>query len=145
MATSAATKSRTRKAKTGETAGGEGSATPKGARSGMTAVLSIDVAGAAQAHQLRLERLQPARLEPRLPQSPGGVQQVEVGRLGQREAVPVEAKAGVEERNVEARDVESCEVGLPEEVEEPPRDLPERGSARDVLVPYAVNGRRLRR
>ena len=61
---------------------------------------------APQAHQPGLERLQAAGLEPRLPEPPRGVEEVEVRGPGQREAAPVEAEPRVEERHVEHLAVE---------------------------------------
>ncbi len=61
---------------------------------------------AAQAHQLCLQRLEPARLEARLPQAARGVEQVEMGRAGEREARTVEPEARVEQGHVEHLAVE---------------------------------------
>ena len=68
------------------------------------------------AEQRALQRLQPARLEARLPQAPRGMQQVEVARLGQREALAVERVARLQQGHVEEAAVEGHDALAPGQV-----------------------------
>ena len=72
--------------------------------------LTGDVSGTPEPKERRLQRLQPARLEPHLPKAPGGMEQVEVRGRAQRKAGAVQPEARVEEREVEHLAVEGDEA-----------------------------------
>jgi hypothetical protein len=75
-----------------------------------------DVPVTVDAQKLALQELQPAGVQPLLPQAPRRMQQVQVGPVGQRVRLAVQAVAGLQQRHVEGAAVIGHQVLEPAEV-----------------------------